>query len=131
MNRLVIILFLTLNFNCFSQTQAEMNKEAYAAFNKTDNELNQVYQKILTEYKTDTLFVENLIASQRIWIKFRDAELKMKFPEYQNKNYGTIHPICRAFYLLELTENRTKTLKEWLKGIDGLDACNGSVKIND
>ena len=32
----IFLFFFTLNFNCFSQTQAEMNKEAYTAFNKTD-----------------------------------------------------------------------------------------------
>ena len=107
-----------------------MNKEAYAEFNKADNELNEVYQTILAEYKTDTLFVENLKASQRIWIKFRDAELKMKFPDYSDKIYGSIHPTCRAFYLMELTEKRTESLKVWLNGTEDGDVCNGSVKIN-
>ena len=130
MKRILIILFLTLNFYCFSQTQAEMNKEAYAEFNKADNELNEVYQTILAEYKTDTLFVENLKASQRIWIKFRDAELKMKFPDYSDKIYGSIHPTCRAFYLMELTEKRTESLKIWLNGTEEGDVCSGSVKIN-
>ena len=119
-----------MNFCSYSQTQAEMNKEAYAEFNKADNELNEVYQKILAEYKTDTLFVENLKASQRIWIKFRDAELKMKFPDYPDKIYGSIHPTCRAFYLMELTEKRTESLKIWLNGTEEGDVCNGSVKIN-
>ena len=130
MNKLIILLFLALNFNCFSQTQAEMNKEAYDLFNSANDELNEVYQKILAEYETDTLFIENLKASQRIWIKFRDAELKMKFPDYSDKIYGSIHQTFRAFYLLELTKTRTETLKEWIVGIDGLDACNGSVKSN-
>lgn len=130
MKRLLIILFLTLNFYCFSQTQAEINKEAYAEFHKADNELNDIYQKILEEYKTDTLFIENLKVSQRIWITFRDAELKMKFPAYTNKIYGSIHPTCRAFYLMELTKKRTETLKVWLNGIVEGDICNGSVKIN-
>ena len=108
-----------------------MNIEAYSEFNKADTQLNEVYQKILTEYKTDTLFIENLKASQRVWIKFRDAELKMRFPAYSDRIYGSIYPTCRAFYLLELTENRTETLKEWLNGIDELDACSSSVKTNE
>lgn len=131
MKNLITFIILTLSFNCFSQTQAEMNKEAYAQFHKVDNKLNEVYQKILREYKTDTIFIENLKRTQRIWLNFRDAELEMKFPDYPNKNYGTIHPTCRAFYLMELTEKRTETLIEWLNGIEGLDACNGSVKINE
>ena len=130
MKNILAFIFLTFSFSCLSQTQAEMNKEAYTLFNNADDELNEVYQKILAEYKTDTLFIENLKASQRIWIKFRDAELKMKFPEYSDRIYGSIHPTCRAFYLLELTKTRIETLKEWIVGIDGLDACNGSVKTN-
>jgi uncharacterized protein YecT (DUF1311 family) len=130
MKRTLIILILTFSINCFAQTQAEMNKEAYRTYKKADKELNSVYKNILTEYKSDSIFVENLKKSQRIWIEFRDAELKMKYPERRPGFYGTIHPICRAMYLEELTETRTKTLKQWLKGIESLEACNGSIKIN-
>ena len=129
MKRTLIILILTLSINCFAQTQAEMNKEAYRTYQKADKELNSVYKNILAEYKADTIFVENLKKSQRIWVKFRDAELEMKYPKRKPGFYGTIHPICRAMYLEELTEIRTKTLKHWLKGIENLDACNGSIKI--
>ncbi|CAH8283728.1 uncharacterized protein YecT (DUF1311 family) [Mariniflexile fucanivorans] len=108
--RIIIIVVLTSGFNCFSQTQAEMNREAYAEFDKSDKELNDVYKKILTAYKTDLIFVENLKKSQRIWIQFRDAEMQMKYPEYPDKIYGTIQPTCRAFYLMELTNKRIETL---------------------
>lgn len=130
MKKILLLIILAFNVHCFSQTQAEMNSEAYAEFHKADNELNQVYQNILTEYKSDTIFIENLKKSQRIWIAFRDAELNMKYPNYPDTFYGTIQPTCRAFYLMELTENRTKTLKIWLNGIEEGDVCNGSVKLN-
>lgn len=129
MNRILFILFLTFNLSCFSQTQAEMNKEAYAIFNKSDKQLNKVYKTVLSEYKTDTLFVENLKKSQRIWIQFRDAEMEMKYPNYPEKIYGSIHPTCRAFYLKELTDKRIETLKNWISGTEENDVCNGSVKI--
>ena len=41
----------------FGQTQAEMNQEAYAAYQKADKELNDVYKNILVEYKSDPAFV--------------------------------------------------------------------------
>nr|WP_241448757.1 lysozyme inhibitor LprI family protein [Aquimarina pacifica] len=106
-----------------------MNKEAYSEFRESDKQLNEIYKTILSEYKTDTIFVENLKKSQRIWIKFRDAEMEMKYPNYQEKIYGSMHPTCRAFYLKELTDKRIETLKIWISGTEEGDACNGSVKI--
>lgn len=129
MNRILFILFLTFNLSCFSQTQAEMNKEASAEFNESDKQLNEIYKTILSEYKTDTFFVENLKKSQRIWIQFRDAEMEMKYPNYPEKIYGSIHPTCRAFYLKELTDNRIKTLNIWVSGTAEGEVCNGSVRI--
>lgn len=73
MKHIIIIFVLTLNFNCFSQTQAEMNKEAYTEYNKSDQELNEIYKTILSIYKTDTLFIKNLKKSQRMWIQFRES----------------------------------------------------------
>ena len=130
MDKIILLLLLTFSINCFSQTQAEMNQQAYASYNKADKKLNTVYQKILVKYKTDKLFVTNLKKSQRIWISFRDAEMDMKYPNYPNQNYGSIHPTCRAVYLTELTESRIKTLTVWLNGIKEGDACSGSVKTN-
>jgi hypothetical protein len=48
MNRILFILFLTFNLSCFSQTQAEMNKEAYAEFNESDKRFCGEFKKIST-----------------------------------------------------------------------------------
>lgn len=106
-----------------------MNQDAYGLFQNADKELNEVYNKILTDHKKDTIFIENLKKAQRLWVQFRDAELTMKFPAYPGNHYGSILPMCRAFYLKELTENRTETLKVWLRGIEEGDACKGSLKM--
>lgn len=53
----------------------------------------------------------------------------MKYPEYQDKIYGSIQPTCRAHYLTELTNERIGTLKNWSGGTVEDDVCNGSVKI--
>src|SRR5690606_20706314 len=100
-------------------------------YNKTDKKLNEIYQTILSEYKTDTLFIENLKKAQRIWIQFRDAEMEIKYPNYPDKIYGSIHPVCRALYLTELTNKRIKTLKNWVGGTEEGYACSGSVKFID
>lgn len=129
MKHLLLFIISILCFNCFSQTQAEMNKEAYSEFNKSDLQLNEIYQTVLSDYEKDSIFVNNLKKSQRIWIQFRDAEMDMKYPNYPEKIYGSIHPTCRAFYLKELTDKRIKTLKIWISGIEEGDTCNGSIKI--
>ncbi len=108
-----------------------MHKQASEEYQIADIELNKVYNNILTEYKTDTIFIERLIEAQKIWTLFRDAELEMKFPgENKQLEYGSVYPMCAAIYLKELTEERTEKLKIWLTGIKEGDMCSGSVKIN-
>ena len=60
MNKILLIFFLAFNLICFSQTQAEMNKDAYVEFKKADKKLNEVYRNILTEYKSDASLCEKL-----------------------------------------------------------------------
>ena len=130
MNRIIIILFLTFNLSCFSQSQSEMNKEANTEYKKADIELNNVYQKILTEYKSDSIFIDRFKKTQRIWISYRDAELEMKFPAKNKRGqYGSVYPMCFSYFLKELTEERTEKLKVWLIGIEEGDVCTGSVKM--
>jgi len=130
MKSVINIVILVLTLNSFGQTQAEMNQEAYDSYNEVDKELNNIYQKILSEYKSDTTFVKSFKNSQRIWIRFRDAELEMKYPKYKELYYGSSHPMCRAFYLKELTEERIEKLKIWLEGIEEGDMFSGSIKLN-
>jgi uncharacterized protein YecT (DUF1311 family) len=124
----IIVICLISNFG-FSQTQFEMNQSANNDFLKADKELNSVYQKIIKEYKSDIKFIKNLKTSQKIWIQFRDAEMKVKFPETEDGYYGSVFPMCWSMELTELTKVRTKELKIWLTGIAEGDVCSGSVKI--
>jgi len=127
-----ILLFLfacILSIYSFSQTQAEMNEDAYNNYKKADKELNDVYQKILKEYQTDTVFLTNIRISQRNWIVYRDSELRMKYPDRSDGYYGTIQPVCENDYLTELTKERIKTLNLWLTGSKPEDDCSGSIKI--
>ena len=129
MNQILLILFMTFNLTSFSQTQSEMNKESNNEYKKADIELNNVYQKILSEYKSDSIFINRLKKTQRIWITYRDAELEMKFPaENKQTEYGSVYPMCVSLFLKELTKNRIEHLKVWLNGIEEGDVCVGSVK---
>jgi uncharacterized protein YecT (DUF1311 family) len=113
----------------YSQTTSEMKEQAAQSYKTADAELNGVYQQILKEYSDDTVFLEALRTSQRNWIKFRDSELKMKYPERGPGWYGSIHPICISYYLADLTNERTEGLKIWLTGTEEGDVCSGTIKI--
>jgi len=125
---IALVLCISTNFG-FAQTQVKMNTEAGNSFLKVDKELNSTYNEILKEYKSDTVFIKNLKTAQNIWIKFRDAEMEMKYPDREPGYYGSIQPVCRYSYLEELTKKRTKELKVWLTGIEEGDCCSGSVKM--
>lgn len=133
MKKLIIILTLCLTSSifCYSQTQLEMNTEAFDNYKKADTKLNQVYSQILKEYKSDIVFITNLKNAQRLWIQFRDAEMKAKYPEREDGYYGSVHSMCWNIYLQELTEERIKKLNIWLLGIEEGDVCNGSVKTKN
>jgi uncharacterized protein YecT (DUF1311 family) len=108
-----------------------MHKEASEEYKKSDFELNNVYQKILTEYKSDSAFINQLKKTQRIWITYRDSELEMKFPaKNKQAEYGSVYPMCVSLYLKKLTEERIEKLRIWLNGIEEGDLCSGSVKTN-
>jgi uncharacterized protein YecT (DUF1311 family) len=129
MKKLVfIILCFAASQIVLGQTQAEINRSAQQEFIKADKQLNDVYQKILQLYKSDTAFVKNLKASQRLWVQFREAEVKMKYPDREPGFYGSIAPTCWSAYRTELTQERIETLKQWVKGVKEADDCSGSIR---
>lgn len=108
-------------FLCFSlisssaQTQSAMNGDAKGSYKKVDDELGVVYQQIIKKYSKNTKFIEALRASERLWIQFRDAEVKKMFPaEDTRMAYGSMYPVLYYSYLEELTKTRTKELRRWL-----------------
>ena len=126
------LFFFIIALTSFSQTQMEMNQTAGEKYSVADKELNRVYNQILIDYKNDSNFIEKLKISQRFWIKFRDAELEMKFPEPDKRfNYGSMYPMCASGYLEQLTKERTKKLMEWLNPIPEGEGCAGSIKYRE
>ena len=123
-----VILFLIFSIS-YGQTQAEMNNDANTHYLKTENEINKVYKQILMKYSDDTLFIKKLKIAQRLWIKLRDAELELKFPD---RSYsGSLYTMCYMNYKTDLTQARIDKLKKWIKGTTEGDACSGSTKKRD
>ena len=111
-----------------AQTQGEMNAETAGEFQAADKQLNFIYREILSNYADDEAFIASLKEAQRCWIAFRDAQLKMKYPDREPGYYGSILPSCEAMYLAELTQERIKTLQVWIDGVQEGDVCAGTVR---
>tara|TARA_B110000977_G_C10945117_1_gene442393 strand:- start:299 stop:697 length:399 start_codon:yes stop_codon:yes gene_type:complete len=130
MKYFVALGFLIFTLNSQAQTQLEQNLSAFDEFKLADKNLNITYNKVIKMHSIDTLFVKNLRISQRLWVKFRDAEMAMKYPEYGGAHYGSMQPFCAAEYKTKLTKERTKRLYEWVKGVEDGSICSGSARNN-
>ena len=127
---LLLLACCFLSLSSFGQSQAAMNQQADAAYQKADQELNRTYQQIFKEYRADASFLQSLKAAQKLWLQFRDAEMKARYPAADAQlEYGSLFPVCYSNGMEELTKARTKQLRLWLTGIPEGDMCNGSVKV--
>ena len=126
MKKLFFYLILLNTFNSFGQNQNELNSNANKQYKSSDSTLNSVYKQILKVYSTDATFIKNIKTAQNLWIKFRDAELKVKVPE--NYSNGSVQPMCTSLYLTDMTNDRIRTLRIWLDGIEEGNVCSGSMR---
>lgn len=120
------LIFFVCSFALLNAAFGQKENDSYA---KAEKEINSVYQKILQEFSSDKEFIKNLRASQRLWIQFRDAEIKARYPNQTPGYYGSIYPSCLSNLKTQLTNDRIKTLRVWLEGIEEGDVCAGSVKM--
>jgi uncharacterized protein YecT (DUF1311 family) len=110
---LAILFLSSSSTHLFAQTQAEMNQTAIENFKKADNELNQVYKKLVK--KLNEKEKKLLVTAQKNWIRFRDSKCEFEKEEY---NGGSIQPLIQYTYLTECTEDRIKDLKRNLENRD-------------
>ena len=115
-----------------SQTQREMNEDAFAELQRTEAELTNVYHKALRYAENDPTLkfeglnqtvVKNLRQAQRAWIVFRDAHLEAIFPA--EKRYSA-RPMAAAIVQTELTKARIEQLKGWAEGMEEGDITAGT-----
>ncbi|MBV8254697.1 MAG: DUF1311 domain-containing protein [Chitinophaga sp.] len=123
---IICLLLFAATSKGIAQTQAEMNKQANEAYKTADKQLNDIYQNIMKDYSANKTFTTNLRDAQRLWIQFRDAQVKAMYPE-PAKNYGSMFPVCKANYLTELTTQRIEALRVWINGLPPGETCSGSV----
>jgi uncharacterized protein YecT (DUF1311 family) len=98
-------------------TQADMNQCAYLDFEKADKQLNALWPGIKADTKqqdTDegegkTEYLDALMASQRAWITYRDAECQ----RYSNESKGgSMQPLMLYGCMASMTEKRIKELQD-------------------
>ncbi|MGV1964164.1 lysozyme inhibitor LprI family protein [Agrobacterium sp. 22-222-1] len=103
--------------SCGDKTnQTDMNICAADALKKSDAEMNKVYKEIERRLKDDADTTKFLVATQKAWIAFRDAECDFTSSTVKG---GTAYPFINSSCHDEMTQSRTETLKGYLKCNDG------------
>jgi uncharacterized protein YecT (DUF1311 family) len=111
------------------ETQAEMNQCAIDEFKNADKRLNETYKELLDKLKNNKTALSKVIAAERAWIAFRDAELAARWPLAPGENpqiLGSVHPFCFYEALTEMTNRRTDELRYLLFPVEG-DVCGGPL----
>lgn len=119
---IILLLSSTLfanNIQCKEDgNQMQMNQCAYEAFQKADKALNKVYKALRNKNKSDKAYLANLKTSQRLWIKFRDAELDLIFTCESGDMrmcFGSMYPLLLNSEKASITQQRVKSLENYLR----------------
>ena len=111
--KLFFLVFAGLASDVFSQTQAELNREAAAIFERADARLNDIYRRVLASAAAvDAERKQKLITAQRAWLVFRDAEAEFEADELRG---GTAYSMEYDGVRTNLTEERVKALRKVLE----------------
>jgi uncharacterized protein YecT (DUF1311 family) len=101
---LLISLFIPFA-HIHGQTQAAMNAQAHAEFERADSELNKIYEALLTKLP-DAQGKQMLKKSQRAWLAFRDAEAAFAADQARG---GSMAPMIRYETMAELTQEQSNS----------------------
>jgi len=93
-----------------AQTQAAMNAQARAEFQRADSDLNKTYQSVLTKLPT-VESKQKLREAQRAWVLSRDDEAARATKEADG---GSMAPTLRYETMTHLTRERIKVLNNML-----------------
>ena len=112
-SRLVeISVFFVFVFTCVCDAQVEVKDIAAANFNKAEAKLKVCYEKVL-EGTRNKVTKKSLIASQEMWLKYRDHEAS--FRAGLSSGGGSAYTMDFLGYLTDLTNQRLEDLTKILK----------------
>jgi len=100
--------------------QAGMTACAAAQYKQADAALNAAYKQASARLKDDKDQHQRLVAAQRAWIAFRDAECAFKTGLAEG---GSAYPMLLAQCQAALTEQRTAALQAHMKCEEGSLDC--------
>ena len=101
-------------------TQTAMNACATAALKNTDAKMNKAYREIIGRLKDSEETKQLLVASQQLWLQFRDAECAFSANGAKGGSiYPTIVQNCRN----AMTADRVKGLGAYLECAEGDMGC--------
>lgn len=106
--------------DCTDMPQMDMNICADQSFQKADEELNALYNTIKARLAGDPETTSLLVAAERAWVSFRDAECKLASSGVSG---GSIYPTIYAQCLEQLTNARVETFKAYLTCEEGDLSC--------
>ncbi len=99
-----------------------MNDCAIRDDTTANDEMNSTYQQLLKRAASDPIAVKKIEASQQAWIAFREAQIAALYPAEDPMENGSAFTMCVNWLRADLTQQRTKMLKEMLKRAEG-DVC--------
>lgn len=111
-------------------SQSEMNDCAAREAHKAEDALNSTYQKVLGKLKGDKTATARMVAAEKAWIAFRDAELASDWPVADGADpnlLGSVHPFCYYNERTALTLERLKTLSNRMKHEEEGDVCSIAI----
>nr|WP_255665410.1 lysozyme inhibitor LprI family protein [Legionella sp. 16cNR16C] len=120
------IIAIFFSIASFAETQSEVTEDACQQFKTIDASLNTIYKRILHSYQDDKTFIPSFVTAQKKWLAFRDAHLDSLYPN--ERDNGSVSPMCRCLALYQLTKARVEQLKLWDEGVEEGDVCSGSIK---
>lgn len=101
-------------------TQSELNACAGAALKRADGELNTLYGEARRRLKDDAEAGKLLVAAERAWIAFRDAECAFQASASAG---GSIYPMLLGQCREALTRKRADDLRAYLACEEGDLSC--------
>ena len=126
MKTIFLILSLSLSITV---SLAQTHEDGFAIFARSDEKLNEVYQKLLLAKQSDAIFLRDLKDCERKWIQFRDAQFSLKYPTHASVVERDSLPVNQAIYLAQLTEDQTGVLLELLRTSTGEEVYVSDLKI--
>lgn len=103
-----------------AQTQLDMNACATRAAEAADAELNGLYRQMRERLRRDDHAATLLVAAQRGWIAYRDAECDFASTGVAG---GSIHPMIYAGCVEDITRARIADFQRYLACEEGDLSC--------